>query len=198
MSQPVILNKFEKEKRVIQMHSEEGRTIRAIAQEVHMSFKDISKIIKSYDKKQTAKINNNDSLQTRKLLKCTKAYDLFQKGNTPVMVANILQIGFYEVRKYWSEYLRLENMKNLYNIYIDNEFNLDYLFKIYYFMLRNKIPKKDCENVLRNVDNVINLQQSISNLQIEFEEWVRVKNNRDNRPLEPLPRRNTYYTNYHF
>ena len=60
-------------------------------------------------------------------------------------------------------------MKDLYNIYIDNEYHLDYLLKIYYFMLRNNIPKKDCEIVLRNVDNVINLNNSVSNLKLECE-----------------------------
>jgi transposase len=44
------LNKFEKEKRVIQLHLE-GKTIRDISKEVHMSFGFISKIIKAYDKK---------------------------------------------------------------------------------------------------------------------------------------------------
>jgi DNA-binding NarL/FixJ family response regulator len=42
----IILNKFEKEKRVIELHLE-GKTIRDIAKEVHMSFRDISKIIKN-------------------------------------------------------------------------------------------------------------------------------------------------------
>ena len=32
------LNKFEKEKRVIELHLEKGQTIREIAKEVHMSF----------------------------------------------------------------------------------------------------------------------------------------------------------------
>ena len=36
------LNKFEKEKRVIELHLE-GKTIRDIAKEVHMSFTDIWK-----------------------------------------------------------------------------------------------------------------------------------------------------------
>ena len=44
------LNKFEKEKRVIELHLQ-GKTIREIAKEVHTSFRDISKLIKSYDKK---------------------------------------------------------------------------------------------------------------------------------------------------
>ena len=43
------LNKFEKEKRVIELHLE-GKTIREIAPIIHMSFKDISKKIKAYDK----------------------------------------------------------------------------------------------------------------------------------------------------
>jgi DNA-binding NarL/FixJ family response regulator len=42
----IILNKFDKEKRVIELHLA-GKTIRDIAKEVHMSFRDISKIIKN-------------------------------------------------------------------------------------------------------------------------------------------------------
>ena len=44
------LNKFEKEKRVIEFHIA-GKTIREIAKVVHMSFRDISKIIKKYERK---------------------------------------------------------------------------------------------------------------------------------------------------
>jgi transposase len=43
------LNKFEKEKRVIELHLK-GKTIRDISKEVHMSFGPISQIIKAYDK----------------------------------------------------------------------------------------------------------------------------------------------------
>ena len=91
-------------------------------------------------------------------------------------------------------------MKDLANIYIDNENNennVDYLLNIYYFMLRNNIPKKDYEIVLRNADNVINLNNSIS-IKSEFETWPGVKNNHDNAPLEPLPKINWNYSNYHY
>ena len=44
------LNKFEKEKKVIELHKQ-GKTIRQIAPEIHMSFREISKIIKAYEKK---------------------------------------------------------------------------------------------------------------------------------------------------
>jgi hypothetical protein len=48
------LNKFEKEQMVIELHEQE-KTIRQIAPIVRMSFRDISKKIKQYDKNQTTK-----------------------------------------------------------------------------------------------------------------------------------------------
>ena len=45
----MVLNKFEKEKRVIELHLE-GKTIREISKEVHMSFRDISNLIKHIKK----------------------------------------------------------------------------------------------------------------------------------------------------
>ena len=43
MGVEIKLNKFEKEKRVIELHKQ-GKTIKEIATEVHMSFRDISKL----------------------------------------------------------------------------------------------------------------------------------------------------------
>ncbi|MGI9011812.1 MAG: hypothetical protein ACR2F1_11580 [Nitrososphaeraceae archaeon] len=151
------MNKFEKEKRVKELHLE-GKTIREIAKEVYMSFRDIGRIIKRYaNNKLRLESKRESPIQIRKLLRCTKAYILFLNGKSPVEVAIDLQLDYGEVRKYWTEFMRLQNMKDLANIYIDNEYNLDYLLHIYFFMLRNNIPKKDCEIVLRNADNVINL-----------------------------------------
>ena len=61
-------------------------------------------------------------------------------------------------------------MKALYSIYIDNEYHLDYLLYIYYFMLEIKYLKRIVK-LLRNEDNVINLTNSISNLKLECETW---------------------------
>ena len=66
--------------------------------------------------------------------------------------------------------MRLQNKKALYSIYIDNEYHLDYLLYIYYFMLEIKYLKRIVK-LLRNEDNVINLNNSISNLKLECETW---------------------------
>ena len=64
MSEILILNKFEKEKRVIELHKQ-GRTIRQIVPEVHMSFRDISKIIKAHDKKVSFELKKENTTPTK-------------------------------------------------------------------------------------------------------------------------------------
>ena len=196
------LNKFEKEKKVIELHKQ-GKTIRQIAPEVHMAFRDISKIIKAYDKKmrlETKKEENNPPNQKiKKPPISSRAFKLFLDGKTPVQVAIDLELDFQSVRKFWTEFLRLQNMTKLYNIYIENEFHLDYLLKIYYFMLRNNISIRDTENVLRNADNVINLNKIISNLKAEIEKLKQHKNTyslNQNKPILPLGLPAHYYRYY--
>ena len=183
---------------VIELHKQ-GKTIRQIAPEVHMAFRDISKIIKAYDKKISfePKKENNQSNKIKRCSKNSRAYDLFSNGKTPVQVAIDLQLDYEKVRKYWTEFLRLNNMKKLYNIYIENEYHLDSLFRIYYFMLRNNISIKGIESILRAAHDVINLNKIISNLRADIEKLKQTKNNyllhqntnyQQPVPLGPLPR----------
>ena len=79
-------------------------------------------------------------------------------------------------------------MKKLYNIYIENEFHLDSLFRIYYFMRRNEIPIQDMENVLRIAYDTTKLYQTHSNLKAEIEKLKQTKNNYSlNQNMQPLP-----------
>ena len=73
------LNKFEREKRVIELHLQ-GKTIREIAKEVHMSFRDISQIIKTYERKkelQAKREESNQSSQPKKPSKVVKHINSF-------------------------------------------------------------------------------------------------------------------------
>ena len=69
------LNKFEKEKRVIELYKE-GKTIREIAQEVHMAFRDISQIIKKFieDTDENKKLQKKISVEALSFLSRKEAY----------------------------------------------------------------------------------------------------------------------------
>jgi hypothetical protein len=189
------LNKFEKCDLVIKLHKE-GKTYSEIAHIAHVSLRDIKPILKKYERKVETKKGEVNNQKIKKLSLSSQAYGLFLSGQTPVQVAMDLNLDFQRVRKYWKEFLLLQNMKDLYNIYIENEYHLDYLLHIYFFMLRNKIPKKDCEIVLQNAATVITLNNSISNLKSECETWQRVKNKYYNAPLEPLPKKINWNNEY--
>ena len=173
MESPIPLNKYEKRDLVIKLHKE-GKTYSEIAHIAHVSLRDIKPILKKYERKKRLETrkeevadNQFSQKTTKKLSLSSKAYELFLKGRIPVQVAIELDLDFEKVRKYWTEFLRLKNMTKLYNIYIENEFHLDYLFKIDSFLLRNEISIRDIENVLRIAYDTAKLYQTYSNLNIE-------------------------------
>jgi len=172
------LNQREKQELIIKLRKEEGKTYREIAHIAHVSVRDIKPTLKKYERKlQTKKGEENNQKTTKKLSKRIQAYDLFRNGKTPIQTCIDLRLDFDTVRKYWTEFLRLNKMKKLYNIYTENEFHLDYLFKINYFLLRNNIPIKDMENVLGIAYETAKLYQIRSNLKTEIEELKQTKNN---------------------
>ena len=88
MSQPCFLNKYEKEKRVIELHLA-GKTIREIAKEVHMSFTSISKIIKAYERNKELHAKREETNQNGQIKKpsiSSQAFILFKDGKKYVMI----------------------------------------------------------------------------------------------------------------
>jgi hypothetical protein len=77
----VVLNKKEKEQAVIELH-QQNKTIREIAQQVHMSFKDIGKIIRKIDGRDDDDVDANDLSNKSK---DTKALYLFKSGKKPII-----------------------------------------------------------------------------------------------------------------
>ncbi len=102
------------------------------------------------------------------------------QAKTPVEVAIELNLDFEEARKYWTEFLRLQKMNELYQIYVDNEYHLDDLFRVYYFLLRNQVDRKNFENVLGIAYDTSKLYQMHSNLKTETEKLEQTKNNYQN------------------
>jgi hypothetical protein len=194
---------LKKERKVIELHKE-GKTLKEISIAVHMSFRDISKIIKAYDKKVSFELKENTNPSSQKIKKpsiSSQAFKLFSDDKSPVQVAIDLDIDFEKVRRYWTEFLRLKNMKKLYNIFIENEFHLDSLFRIYYFMRRNNISIGDIENVLRIAYDITKLYQTHSNLKTEIEKLEQIKKKYRFQllpPMRPLPRYPSSWNSYYY
>jgi uncharacterized protein YerC len=169
------LNKFEKEKRVIELHLA-GKTIREIASEVHMSFTPISKIIKAYERK-AKREESNQSTQPKKPPISTQAFKLFRDGKELTDVAIDLEIPARKALKLCNQFLRLERMEDCYEFYKEHSHDIPRFLSINIFMKRNNISENDVVNILREANDVINLKQIISNLKAEIEKLKQMKNN---------------------
>lgn len=195
-----MLNKFEKQERVLQLHRQ-GKTIREISKEAHMAFRDISKIIKAYEKKsrlgniiENKDINKNHHI--KKLSTGNRAFKLFLKNKKPVEVAIELNTSYQEVDKYWSQFLKLEKKYEAYEFYDIFQYEMPQLLAIGGFIRRNNIDTANISNILKYASNISNLQLYHNKLQNEIDEWERekklyiaIQNNMNYQlaPIRPMP-----------
>jgi len=190
------LNKFEKEKRVIELHSKEGKTLKEIAPIVHMSFRDISKIIKAYERKAKRKVRNQSSFPKKPSLS-TQSFILYKEGKQIDDVKILLDIPFNLASRYWKQYQKSIGMFESYEFYRDYQYDIPTLLSINNFMKKNNVYGNDVLNIVRQIQDVISLNKMISNLK---EELKQTKNNSSLNqntmgnhylpPLGPLP---SYY-----
>ena len=115
----VILNKKEKEELVVKLH-QENKTIRQIAEKVHMSFKDIGAIIRRIDGQP-----DDDGIDLSKKSKTTQAMYLFKSGKKPIEVAIELDISASEIEDILQEYWVLNQLDELALVYYEIRNDLD-------------------------------------------------------------------------
>jgi hypothetical protein len=142
-----VLTRQEKERLVIDLYNQ-GKTIRDIAKELRMSFRDIGSILK----KASGEKEENQDKEQPLLSPSTRAYQLFSKGKTPIEVAIALDLNESETAKYYEEYLNLNQMHELRMVYEEIGGDIVHFLKLY------KLSKY----AHMNPEHVVNLLQ-ISN-----------------------------------
>jgi transposase len=177
------LNKYEKEKRVIELHLA-GKTIREIAKELHMSFTPISKIIKAYEKKiilQTKKEEQDNNQQkittTKKLSLSSRAFILFKEGKKIEEAKVLLDIPFKLAIRYWKQYLKSIRMFEAFEFYQDHSYDIPRLLSICNFIKNNHVNIYNITDILKEAKHILNLEVRISILKYEIAELKQTKNN---------------------
>ena len=134
------MTRQERERLVVDLYNQ-GKTIREIAKEARMSFRDIgvilNKVIEKQAEEQGIKQNNNNSggkiqeEEQQHLSLSAQAYKLFSEGQTPLEVAIALNLGESEVTKFYREYWKLKRLHNLNMVYEDLKGDIDPFLKLY-------------------------------------------------------------------
>lgn len=165
----VIQNKKEKEALVVKLHHE-NKTIRQIAEIVHMSFKDIGAIIRLIDGRANEEIMSNDM---RGKSKSAQAMYLFLHGKRPVDVAIELDLSANEIEEMQQEFWVLTKLDELALLYIEIRNHLDLFLNLFHVMKINKmINEKDIETVLKYAVDLPSLEskfRSLANTVLDLE-----------------------------
>ena len=184
------LNKFEKEKRVIELHLA-GKTIREIAKEVHMSFTPISNIIKAYERRkelQAKRAESNKTNQPKKPSISTQAFKLFRDGKKLTDVAIDLEIPARKALKLWFQFLRLERMYECYEFYQVFQSQIPELLAIGTFIRENNVDTRNISRILKEATDVYHLQSYRAEIKNEIEKLKQTKNNYSlNQNMQPVP-----------
>jgi hypothetical protein len=130
-----VLDKREKKQLVIELH-QQNKTIREIAQQVHMSFGDIGKIIRTLDGHD---YDDTNSHHCSNKSKDTRALYLFKAGKKPIDVAIELDISASEVEEIQQEFWELNQLHELEFLFNEIKNYLPSFIKLFNLLKRNKM-----------------------------------------------------------
>ena len=128
----VVLNKKEKEQLVIKLY-QDGKPIREIARQAHLSFGSIGKIIRTINGDDTNSHNRSSSS------KSTKALWMFKNGKKPIEVAIELDMSASEVEELQQEFWALNQLHELGFLFNEIKNYLPSFIKLFNLLKRNKI-----------------------------------------------------------
>jgi hypothetical protein len=166
-----VLNKYEKEQLVIKLH-QGGKTFREIASEAHMSFGDISNIIRRVDGRVNDIITSNKS-------KATQALFMFEQKKRPIDVAIELDIPYDEVQELQQEYWALKELYDLAFAYMEIKNYLSAFMNLFKLLKKNKmLEEKHISKILRYAGHDLpSLENKIRKLTSDVIDLELTKNN---------------------
>jgi hypothetical protein len=122
-----IRTRQERERVVLDLYNQ-GKTIREIAKEVRMSFRDIGAIL---NKAVEEKTEGCKELEQQQLSLSAQAYKLFSERKTPLEVAIALNLRESEATKFYKEYWKLKNQHSLNMAYEETKGDIEPFLKLY-------------------------------------------------------------------
>jgi hypothetical protein len=165
-----VLNKYDKEQLVIELHSQ-GKNIRQIAAAAHLSFSDIGAIIRKIDGR-----DNNDgvSKDIKNKSRETKALWLFANGKKPIEVAVELDLTASVVHEMQEEFWALNDLHELALVYGEIKSYLSSFLKLFHCLKDHRmLDEKNISKFIRNANydlsDLENRVQCLSNEIINLE-----------------------------
>jgi len=160
------MNRQEKQELVSRLYKE-GKTMREIAKEVHMSFSDIGSI--------TKKLNGNLEPKRKEISKESEALKLFRKGKNPVDVAISLDVSASKAAGIYKQFWKLRGLYKLHCLYEQVKPDISLLGKVHDVVKKYNLEKKDIINIVRYAPKHLYLKDEIEKLEWQLDSILNEK-----------------------
>jgi hypothetical protein len=148
-----ILTRQERERLVLNLYNQ-GKTIREIAKEARMSFRDIGLILnKTSEDKKTQRSKEQQEEVLLNLSLSAQAYKLFSDRKTPLEVAITLNLRESEATKFYKEYWKLKRLHNLNMVYEEIKDDIEYFLKLHKLSKAKGMGVKQVVNLIQITSN---------------------------------------------
>jgi transposase len=156
-----ILTRQERERLVLELYYNQGKTYREIAKEARISPRDIGVILnrKIEEKTKEEEITQDNSgaeknqQEQQNLSLSTQAYKLFSDRKTPLEVAIALNLKESEATRFYKEYWKLKQLHNLYMVYEETKGDIEPFLKLYRLSKAKGMGIKQVVNLLEIANN---------------------------------------------
>jgi DNA-binding CsgD family transcriptional regulator len=179
-----ILTRQERERLVLDLYYNQGKTYREISKEARISPRDIGIILNKVveEKSEASKEEQRDNIdleknqtQAQHLSLSAQAYKLFSEGKTPLEVAIALNLRESETTKFYKEYWKLKQLHNLNMVYEEIKDDIAPFLKLYKSSKAKGMGIKQVVDVLAIANNDLpsieeqfkRLRNDISTLQFQ-------------------------------
>lgn len=165
------MNREEKHQLVCKLFKE-GKTMREMAKEVHMSFCDIGKI--------TKKLHQEKEPMIKEKSKESQALELFKKGKNPVDVSITMDLNPSEVVQIYNQFWELKGLHQLLDLYRKVKADTSLLLKVYEVVKKYSLTKKDLINIVNWADEFLFLKEEIQEMEEQFKDLLKQRHSANN------------------
>jgi hypothetical protein len=169
----MVISKEEK-RRIIDLHFNQGKTIREVCRIMGKSSHDITPVTKEHrielDQNYALANGHQDDIVQReqdRIIPNVKAYKLFEEGKSPLEVAAELNLPGPQVQQFYIEYLNMRQMHKLVTIYQESQNSMGYFLKLFRLGKQEGVTPEQVMKLIQMSDSIYKLQGKLQQLQSE-------------------------------
>jgi DNA repair exonuclease SbcCD ATPase subunit len=128
----MFLNKEQKERRIIDLYYNQGKTTREIVEELRVSPNHVSAALKKHEEEENAAAVSKTKCEEQedKISKQVAAYELFSEGKNLIEVAIELKLSEEEVTQFYKGFMNLKELCKFGIVYEEHKGHIPYLLKL--------------------------------------------------------------------